>query len=85
MSIYYFSKENSLVEVDFLVQAGERVIPVKVKAEENVKGKSLKTFIMHEYPNRNLRGLRCSMKNYIDQGWMENIPLYAIGEYFEIK
>lgn len=48
---------------------------MEVKAEENVKAKSLRTYI-GEHPA--LKGLRVSMKNYIDQGWMENLPLYAI-------
>ncbi len=83
MSVYYFSKENSSLEIDFLVQVGERIIPVEVKAGENVKGKSLRTFISEDYSNKSLRGLRCSIKQYIDQGWMENIPLYAVGSYFD--
>ncbi len=82
LGVYYFSKDNSSVEIDFLVQAGERVIPVEVKAEDNVKSKSLRAFVANEYPDKNLRGLRCSMRNYINQGWMENIPLYAVGGYF---
>ncbi|MCD8210252.1 MAG: ATP-binding protein [Prevotella sp.] len=83
LGIYYFKKENSLVEIDFLVQVGEKVIPMEVKAEENVRSKSLKTFITNEYPEKKFRGLRCSMKGYINQGWMENIPLYAVGGFFD--
>ena len=52
------------------------------KAEENVKGKSLKTYI-DEHPA--LKGLRVSMKNYIDQDWMENLPLYAIEGYLRAE
>ena len=66
------------MEIDFTVQTEKRVIPIEVKAEENVKAKSLKTFI-DEHPN--LKGLRFSMLNYIDQDWMENLPLYAIEGY----
>ena len=79
--IYYYSKENSQVEVDFLIQMGSRVIPVEVKAEENVKSKSLKQFVTIDYADKNLKGLRCSMKPYVDQGWMENIPLYGVLGY----
>ncbi len=81
MDIYYFSKNGSSMELDFLVQTNSRVIPIEVKAEENVKSKSLRLFVTNEYPNNEFKGLRCSMKDYIDQGWMENIPLYAIGGY----
>ena len=69
------------MEVDFLFQTQERVVPTEVKAEENVKSKSLSLFINEDFKNLNLKGLRCSMKPYIDQGWMENIPLYAVEGY----
>ena len=81
LSISYFSKDNSKVEIDFLVQTYARLIPIEVKAEENVKSKSLKQFITIDHAEKNLKGLRCSMKPYIDQGWMENIPLYGIHGY----
>jgi predicted AAA+ superfamily ATPase len=81
-SVYYYSKDNSTQEVDFLVQTPERVIPVEVKAEENVKSKSLSTFINEGFKELNLKGLRFSMKPYIDQDWMENVPLYAAEAYF---
>ena len=77
LSSYYFSKDDSSQEIDFLVQIPNRVIPVEVKAEENVKSKSLSTFIKEDFKHLNLKALRISMKPYIDQGWMENIPLYA--------
>ncbi len=82
MGVYYFSKDNSSVEIDFLVQVGERVVPVEVKAENNVKSKSLRAFVSNECPG-GIRGLRCSMRGYIDEGWMENIPLYAVGGYID--
>ena len=81
LSIDYFNKENSKLEIDFLVQTDERVIPIEVKAEENVKSKSLKQFVTVDHADKNLKGLRCSMKPYIDQGWMENIPLYGVLGY----
>jgi len=78
---YYFSKDNSTQEVDFLVQTAERVIPIEVKAEENVKSKSLKQFVTVDHADKHLKGLRCSMKPYVDQEWMENIPLYGVLGY----
>ena len=82
-TVYYYSKDNSTMEVDFLFQTQERVVPTEVKAEENVKSKSLSLFINEDFKNLNLKGLRCNMKPYIDQGWMENIPLYAVEEYLK--
>lgn len=81
LNVYYFSKDNSAQEVDFLVQTMERVVPIEVKAEENVKSKSLKQFVTIDHADKHLKGLRCSMKPYIDQGWMENIPLFSILSY----
>ena len=61
-----------------LIQTQQRIIPIEVKAEENVKGKSLSQFVTIDHADKQLKGLRCSMKPYIDQGWMENIPLFSI-------
>lgn len=83
MGICYFSKEHSTLEIDFLVQTEQRLVPIEVKAEENVKSKSLAQFIRADHADKHLKGLRCSMKPYIDQGWMENIPLYSIKAYID--
>ena len=83
LELDYFSKENSKLEIDFLVQQEERIIPIEVKAEENLKSKSLSQFVTIDHADKNLKGLRCSMKPYVDQGWMENIPLYSVLGYFK--
>ena len=77
---YYHSVEGSRIEIDFVVQMGTAVYPIEVKAEENLQSKSLKTFVGN-HPE--LKGIRLSMRPYIDQGWMENIPLYAFREVFK--
>lgn len=74
LPIYYYSANNSVVEIDFLVQHNEQIIPIEVKATVNVKSKSLRTYI-DKHPQ--LKGLRLSMLPYVDQNWMENKPLYA--------
>jgi len=75
LSIHYWSADNSNGEIDFLLQKDDRIIPVEVKAEENLQSKSLKVF-SQKY---NLTtGLRFSMSDFRDQGWMKNVPLYAI-------
>jgi predicted AAA+ superfamily ATPase len=81
LDIYYFTKDHSSQEIDFLIQTQQRIIPIEVKAEENVKGKSLSQFVTIDHADKQLKGLRCSMKPYIDQGWMENIPLFTILSY----
>lgn len=77
---YYWSNTKTPSEIDFVIQDSQRVIPIEVKAEENVRARSLAQFIKD---NPELKGLRISMKGYVDQEWMENIPLIAIGTYFE--
>lgn len=73
--IYYFSSNDSRIEIDFLIQKGTKIIPVEVKAEVNVKSKSLRTYI-DKHPT--LKGMRLSMLPHSDQGWMENVPLYDV-------
>ena len=73
-SLYYHAVDNSTIEIDFLTQKDNQVIPIEVKAEVNVKAKSLRTFISN---NPELKGIRFSMLPYKEQDWMTNIPLYA--------
>ncbi|MDD6852035.1 MAG: DUF4143 domain-containing protein, partial [Bacteroidales bacterium] len=73
-SIYYWSADNSRGEIDFLVQNGDKITPIEVKAEENLKSKSLSAFVAR-YPS--LHAIRLSMSDYREQGWMTNLPLYA--------
>lgn len=75
LHIYYWSNERSDGELDFIVQRESKIIPIEVKAEENVKAKSLRAFINN---NPNFKGMRLSMSDYRDQEWMENFPLYSI-------
>lgn len=83
LAMYYYSKDNSTQEVDFLVQAGSKVVPVEVKAEDNVKAKSLATFVNQDFASYHLKGVRFSMLPHQDQGWMENVPLWAAREWMK--
>lgn len=74
ISLYYHSVYKSTIEIDFLAAHKDHVVPIEVKAEANVKSKSLRTFITR---NPGLKGLRFSMLPYEQQDWMTNIPLYA--------
>ena len=77
IATYYYSREDSRLEVNFVVQHQGHVIPVEVKAEENLKSKSLKAFMdKHE----NLHAVRLSMSPYREQDWLTNYPLYAVRE-----
>ena len=76
LPLYYHSVDNSTIELDFLTEHGGRVVPIEVKAEVNVKAKSLRTFIA---ANPHLHAIRYSMLPYDSQEWMTNVPLYAVG------
>ena len=76
-SVYYWSAERSTAEVDFVLQCNQKIIPVEVKAEENLQAKSLKVFNEKFAP---AISVRTSMSDYREQDWLINIPLYAIGE-----
>ena len=77
-SIFYYSNDSKL-EIDFLIQHGNNIVPIEAKAEENLRSKSLSTLV-NSHPE--MEGLRFSMSDYREQGWMKNVPLYAIIGYF---
>ena len=76
LSIYYWSSDTSRGELDFLLQKDVSVIPVEVKAEENLQSKSLRFFVEK---NAGLHGVRFSKSDYREQEWMINYPLYSVG------
>lgn len=79
LNIYYWSSDSSRGELDFLLQRDIDIIPVEVKAEENLQSKSLRVFVEK---NAGLHGMRFSMSNYREQEWMTNYPLYSVGYVF---
>lgn len=81
LPIFYWSGERSASEIDFMVQFQNRVIPIEVKAEENLQAKSLKTFYQ-KYKSK--LSIRFSMSDFRDDEWLLNIPLYAIGNMPEL-
>lgn len=75
LKTYYWSPDNSRAEVDFLLQHRGEVIPVEVKAEENLQAKSLRVYVDKFKPQT---AVRTSMSNYRQEDWMVNIPLFAL-------
>lgn len=73
--IFYWSAEKATAKIDFLIQLGTDVIPIEVKASENLQAKSLKTFIEKYKTTKNIR---TSMSNYRKEEKFINIPLYTI-------
>lgn len=73
--VYYYSNDNSTLEIDFVLQHEAHVIPIEVKAEENLRAKSLRQFVTD---NAGLHGVRFSMSDYREQDWLTNVPLWAV-------
>ena len=78
-NLYYYSKENSSLEIDFIMQK-EDLYPIEVKAEENLRSKSLKTVFDS---NPSLKPCRFSMSAYKEQDWLTSVPLYLVREWMK--
>lgn len=72
---YYFGTESARFEQDFMIQKKTEIVPIEVKAETNLRSQSLKAYCDKFHPQE---AIRFSANKYIDQGWMKNIPLYAV-------
>lgn len=77
LDIYYYTNDRGSCEVDFVVDTGEEIVPLEVKAEVNLKAKSLKTYREKYNPPISIR---TSMADYKKEDWIVNLPLYAIEE-----
>jgi putative ATPase len=73
--VFYWATEKGTAEVDFVVQRKQAVIPIEVKAEENLKAKSLKVYVEQFQPEQ---AIRFSMVDYREQDWLVNVPLYGV-------
>lgn len=61
--------------MDFLIQKGKDIVPIEVKAEENLRAQSLRFYHDKFKPGY---AIRTSMADYREQEWLINLPLYAI-------
>lgn len=77
--VYYYSPQNARMEIDFVIQAGKNIIPIEVKAGENLHSKSLRTYCEKFQPES---AIRTSLSDYRQETWMINVPLYAIETAF---
>lgn len=71
---YYWSAPGGQAEIDFLLQVNGQIVPIEVKAEENLKAKSLQVFHQHFHLPLSIR---TSMSDYKERGWITNVPLYG--------
>ena len=81
IDLYYYTNDRSSCEVDFVVDTGEKIIPVEVKAEVNLKAKSLKSYMEKFSPELSVR---TSMADYKKQETLVDLPLYAIEQINKI-
>ena len=77
LDVYYYTNDRGSCEVDFVVDTGEQIVPVEVKAEVNLRAKSLKTYQEKFSP---VISIRTSMSDYKKEEWLVNLPLYAIDQ-----
>lgn len=77
LGVYYYTNDKGTSEVDFVADINGKIVPIEVKAEENLKAKSLKVFQEKYHPDY---VIRTSMSDYRKQDWLTNLPLYAISE-----
>jgi predicted AAA+ superfamily ATPase len=78
---YYWTNERGSAEIDFVIDNGNNVIPIEVKAELNLQAKSLR--IYRDTFNPTL-SIRTNMADYHEQGWLLNLPLWAVERVLEI-
>ena len=75
LGVYYYTNDRGSCEIDFVVDNGEQIVPIEVKAETNLRAKSLKTYRERFEPELSVR---TSMADYKKADWLLNLPLYAI-------
>lgn len=76
--LYYYATNNSSGKIDFMIQKEEHVIPIEVKAEENLRAQSLKAYCKKYEPEI---AIRASMSAYRQEDWMCNVPLFDLAYY----
>lgn len=81
ISPYYWSQQNSSGEIDFIFTYQNNFYPVEVKAEVNLRAKSLKYFSQKYRPKNSIR---ISLADYKQEDRLTNIPLYAVGEILNL-
>ena len=82
LGVYYYTNDRGSCEIDFVIDTGELIVPVEVKAEVNLRAKSLKTYQEKFNPEISVR---TSMADYKKEDWLINLPLYAVEEIDEVR
>ncbi len=78
--LYYFATARSTGKIDFMLQGDLDCVPIEVKAEQNLRARSLRAFCDKYKPGM---AIRSSMSNYKQEDWLTNVPLYMLAEYLK--
>lgn len=81
LDVYYYTNNRGSCKVDFVVDTGELIIPVEVKAEVNLRAKSLKTYQEKFSPKISVR---TAMTDFKKEDWLVNLPLYAVEQIIKL-
>ena len=81
--LYYWErdKRGSCAEVDYMIEHSQAVRPVEVKAGSSGKLKSMHLLIGSS-PDIS-EGIKVSLDNFVKQGYIQSIPLYAFGSWLK--
>lgn len=74
-NIFYYSAEDSRMEMDFLIQKQGAILPIEVKGGTSTKATSLHNYLMQ---HKDIHAIRFSMLPYKEQGYLTNMPLYTV-------
>ena len=75
----YWSRLNPSYEVNFILQRENDIIPIEVKAEDNVRSTSLRKYA-ETFPEQTRLRLRFSLSNLHLDGDLLNLPLFMIDQ-----
>jgi predicted AAA+ superfamily ATPase len=73
--LFYWANDTGSAEIDFIFESHNTIIPLEVKASENLQAKSLKTFAL-KHPE--IHCYKTSLSDYREESWMTNVPLYGV-------
>ncbi len=82
--LYYWHREekSSQAEIDYVIQNGEFIIPIEVKAGTKGSMQSLHLFMSEKLSKL---GIRCSLENFDSFNKVKIIPLFAISHLSKLK
>jgi predicted AAA+ superfamily ATPase len=76
---YYWA--GKMAEIDFVMQFGSAIVPIEVKAAENLRSRSLRSYIDRFAP---AAAIRTSLSPHRPEATFTNVPLYAVEQIPQI-